>query len=91
MAVIKTNALAPDAKTHFAFSNVEFDLAPGDKFETDDRIALGDAVVHPWLEVSYPEADEVVTVAPEAPAEQAAVETAPTDNPDAKSRFGKEK
>lgn len=68
MATIRPNDNAPGDTVRFLLGSEEFELAPGGSYETDNRLILSDAEVHPWLNVSYE--DEV---APEEAPEPAPV------------------
>jgi hypothetical protein len=59
MATIRPNDNAPSEETKFIFPTATFDLSSGGSYETDDRALLAAAEVHPWLEVEYPEAEQV--------------------------------
>lgn len=59
MARILPNDLAPDEVVHYSFAGVEFDLGAGDAYETEDRQVLGNADVHPWLTVEYPQVEVI--------------------------------
>jgi hypothetical protein len=61
MATITTNDHAPDETAKFILPLETFDLGPGDSFETTNRNTISNAEVHPWLEVKYPEYDELST------------------------------
>ena len=59
MATISHSDLAPDAQVHYSVAGAEFDLGPGETFETDNEEVLANAQAHPWLKV------ERTIVAPE--------------------------
>ena len=48
---ITTNDHAPDDKVKYCLGSVDFELAPGDEYETTSRAAIADANAHPWLTV----------------------------------------
>lgn len=54
MATIRVNEDAPQEAVHFTLPTVEFDLSPGDTYETDDFRVIDEAVTHPWLAVEAP-------------------------------------
>lgn len=64
MATIRPNDNAPAEEVHYTFPTVDFDLAEGGTYESDDRAVLAAAEDHPWLTVEYPEAASVVYSAP---------------------------
>lgn len=57
MPHIVPNAEAPKDSVHYSFGSGEFDLAPGDKFETASTGLVAEALSHPWLDVEYDDAD----------------------------------
>lgn len=59
MATIRPNENAPDSPVKYLLGSVEFDLSPGGEYETDDRTAISDASVHPWLDVELPVSEEL--------------------------------
>ena len=40
-----------DGDVHFTFGHVDFDLAKGGTYETDDLDLISSALAHPWLTV----------------------------------------
>lgn len=74
MAEIVLTDAAPtdDGTILFGLATGSFELDSGGSFKTDDRALLGEAEVHPWLEVKYDDAEvsqptfrESSSVAPE--------------------------
>ena len=59
MATIRPNDNAPDEQVKYCLGSVDFDLGPGDEYQTDDRAAIADASAHPWLEVEVPQVQEL--------------------------------
>jgi hypothetical protein len=59
MATIRPNDNAPSDAVKYIFPLETFDLAPGGEHETEDRNTLSAAEAHPWLEVEYPEIEEL--------------------------------
>lgn len=61
MAKIVHSDLAPDEVVHYDLAGVEFELGGSGKssFETENRVVLGSAEVHPWLNVEYPKVDVI--------------------------------
>lgn len=59
MAKITHSDLAPDEVVHYDLAGVEFELGGSGKgsYETDDRVVLGSAEIHPWLSVEYPKVE----------------------------------
>lgn len=64
MATIRPNDNAPDEQVKYCLGNVDFDLGPGDGYETENRTVMADASAHPWLSVEIPQVDEVVVERP---------------------------
>jgi hypothetical protein len=52
MAKISLSNLAPEDASHFSLGGAEFDVPAGGFYETEDRDLIGNAGVHPWLDVS---------------------------------------
>lgn len=59
MAKITLSADAPAEAVHFTFAGDEFDLSGKKKYETTDDAVIGNALVHPWLSVEFPEVEIV--------------------------------
>lgn len=45
---------APDESVHYSFPDGEFDLSPGDTYETAYPQLIDSASAHPWLRVEVP-------------------------------------
>jgi hypothetical protein len=59
MATIRPNENAPAGEVKYILPTATFDLADSGEYTTDDRTVLSDAETHPWLEVEYPQVDEL--------------------------------
>lgn len=72
MARISKSDKAPEAEVQFSLGPAAaFSLGGADAtYETDDRDAIGEAIVHPWLNVEF-----------DAPAEQAPEDAPPVEAP----------
>lgn len=59
MASISHSDLAPSEPVEFVFSSESFVLGPGDTFETDNRVTISNARVHPWLKVEVENVENI--------------------------------
>lgn len=69
-ATLSLSADAPNEAITFSLGQETFDLSPGESVEVDNADVVSNAIVHPWIDVTQPDAEVYIseahkTLAPE--------------------------